>query len=57
MAQYESTIIVLSSPQVFYGSAITDPVDSFNFAAVTEHWMHAGGPKREAGRYHIPSQF
>lgn len=43
--------------QVFYGSAITEPVDSFNFAAVTEHWVHAGGPRREAGRYHIPSQF
>ena len=43
--------------QVFYGSLVTDPTDAFVFAALTEHWVHPGGPKREVGRYHIPSQF
>ena len=45
------------SPQVYYGSLVTDPTDAFVFGALTEHWIHPGGPKREAGRYHIPSQF
>ena len=43
--------------QVFYGSIITDPVDLSALAALTEHWIHPGGSRRESGRYHISSQF
>ena len=45
------------SLQVFYGSAVTDSTDAFVFGALTEHWVHPGGPRREQGRYHISSQF
>ena len=43
--------------QVIYGSAITDPTSAATFAALTDHWIHTGGPKKEAGRYHIPALF
>ena len=59
--QYEVNDLITQrvylSPQVYYGSLVSDPTDAFVFAALTEHWIHPGGPKREAGRYHIPSQF
>ena len=42
---------------MFYGSVVTDATDTFLLTALTEHWIHAGGPKREPGRYHTPSPF
>lgn len=47
----------LSSCQVIYGAAITDPTSASIFAALTEHWIHTGGPKKEMGRYHLPVVF
>lgn len=43
--------------QVIYGAALTDPTSASTLSALTEHWIHTGGPKKEAGRYHIPSLF
>jgi hypothetical protein len=42
---------------VIYGAAITDPTSASIFSALTDHWIHTGGPKKEAARYHIPSAF
>ena len=47
----------ITHTQVFYGCAVTDPMDSIVLTALTEHWAHSGGCKREPGRYHIPSHF
>ena len=43
--------------QVIYGSALTDPTSASTLSALTDHWIHTGGPRKEAGRYHIPAQF
>lgn len=42
---------------MIYGAAITDPISAATFVALTEYWIHTGGPKREPGRYHTPSAF
>lgn len=43
--------------QVIYGAAITDPISVTTFVALTDYWIHTGGPKREPGRYHTPPSF
>ena len=42
---------------MIYGSAIVDATSLNVLSALVDHWMHTGGPKREVGRYHIPSPF
>ena len=43
--------------QVIYGAAITDPTSATISTALTEHWIHIGGPKKQGSRYHVPSLF